>query len=105
MNIKHAVESLIRKPCPACGGVGTQTWITGFSDESGYAREKRLCEKCNGTGYVLYLAPQLRRAAELLICVLGSLAVYAFLGWQETVVVLLALIMIDMKMLQQAMEK
>ena len=49
--------------------------------------------------------PQLRRAAELLACFLGSLAVYAFLGWQETVVVLLALIMVDMVMLRQRMEE
>ena len=102
MNIKHAVESLIRKPCPACGGAG---WYT--SPHIQYP-----CKQCDGSRYVSRFTPELRRAAELLrraaellICVLGSLAVYAFLGWQETVVVLLVLIMIDMKMLQQEMEK
>ena len=52
--------------------------------------------------------PQLRRAAELLACFLGSLVVYYFLGWQETTLeqcaVVLLLIMIDMAILRQATE-
>ena len=106
--IKRAVEPLIHKSCPDCGGVGKLTWFTGFSDELGWVKEKRPCEKCNGTGHVLFIAPKLRHVLELLACFLGSLVVYAFLGWQETAseqcAVVLLLIMIDMAILRQATE-
>ena len=95
------------KQCPDCKGHGHQ-----FQPSEG-PFTYLTCHRCNGNGYVprwyaSLLTPKLRRAAELLTCFLGSLVVYYFLGWQETVLeqcaVALLLIMIDMAILRQAME-
>ena len=103
--IKNAVKALIRPECPGCRG--TKGYLV--SDlENGFLK-KIPCHICNGVGFFPLFSPatakKLKHALELLACFLGSLVVYYFLGWHGMVVAVLALIMIDMAMLRQRMEK